>query len=392
MKRILFVHHISRIGGASFCLLNILKALDRERFEPMVCLASEGPLADEIRRIGIRCIIFPQMSTFPYNRPLAEPSSMMSCIRIAMSLGGFARLLKTNSIDIVYLNNMMLWPYLRPAREAGCRTVLHVREHWPLNEHRRQLEAARTCARKYADRIVAINSFSASMFSGLEDRTAIVMDWSDVDARCAGPGLSDVLGEDMAGRKAFLFTGGFNRIKGALEVMKAFTSEIRDNDARLVVLGAVPLRCSGLKFRMKQVLDRLGYHDYHYQIQKALAADSRIVCRDAVYDFGRIAKESSGFLSWFTIPHANLALAECIMLGVPCLAADNEEAREYTGGGEYALLTPAGDYPAFRQALATFASSPDLYRSKAAAGSPALRKMFDAGTNAARLNELLAGL
>ena len=80
------------------------------------------------------------------------------------------------------------------------------------------------------------------------------------------------------------------------------------------------------------------------------------------------------------------------MLGVPCLAADNEEAGEYTGGGEYALLTPAGDYPAFRQALATFASSPDLYRSKAAAGSPALRKMFDAGTNAARLNELLAGL
>ena len=108
MKRILFVHHISRIGGASFCLLNILKALDRERFEPVVCLASEGPLADEIRRIGLRCIIFPPMSTFPYNRPLEEPSSMMSCIRIAMSLGGFARLLKTNSIDIVYRNNMML--------------------------------------------------------------------------------------------------------------------------------------------------------------------------------------------------------------------------------------------------------------------------------------------
>ena len=129
--------------------------------EPMSAFRfRQEPLADEIRRIGIRCIIFPQMSTFPYNRTLAEPSSMMSCIRIAMSLGGFAKLLKTNSIDIVYLNNMMLWPYLRPAREAGCRTVLHVREHWPLNEHRRQLEAARTFAGKYADRIVAINSFT----------------------------------------------------------------------------------------------------------------------------------------------------------------------------------------------------------------------------------------
>ena len=45
-----------------------------------------------------------------------------------------------------------------------------------------------------------------------------------------------------------------------------------------------------------------------------------------------------------------------------------------------------------RSSFSLAALAPDLYRSKAAAGSPALRKMFDAGANAARLNELLAGL
>ncbi|MGN1233795.1 MAG: glycosyltransferase family 4 protein [Candidatus Cryptobacteroides sp.] len=388
MKRILFVHHISRIGGASFCLLNILRSLDREKFEPVVCLASDGPLADEVRRIGIECVLFPSMSTVPYNRPLFLPSSIKAYASVAMSLNGFAKFLKANNIDIVYLNNMMLWPYLRPAREAGCRTVLHVREHWPINEHRHQLEAARGCVGKYADRVVAINSYSASIFPG--NAVTTVMDWSDMESRCGGPGLEDMLGEKN--QRTYLFTGGFNRIKGALEVMKAFSSVITAPDARLLVLGAISLPDKGLKYSLKKVLDRLGYHDYYYQLQKALAADSRIVCREAVYDFGRIAKESAGFISWFTIPHANLALAECIMLGVPCIAADNEEAREYTGGGEYALLAPAGDYNAFCRALATFSSSESHYRARAEAGSVALRRMFDPEVNAARLNELLSGL
>lgn len=401
MKRILFVHHISRIGGASYCLLNILKTLDRERFEPVVCLAAGGPLADEVRRLGMECVFFPPMSTVPYNRPFFLPSSLKSYASVAMSLSGFGKLLKDKEIDIVYLNNTMLWPYLRPASQAGCRTVLHVREHWPPDEHCRQLGAAREYARRYADRIVAINAFSASMFSGMEEKTVKVMDWSDIDERCGGPSLADVTGagghdgpaSDAAqARKTYIFTGGFNRIKGALEVMTAFTSVIRDPDARLLVLGAVPLKNSGLKYRFKVILDKLGYHDYHYQIQKALAADSRIVCRPAIYDFGRLAKESAGFISWFTIPHANLALAECIMLGVPCIAADNEEAREYTNGGEYALLTPAGDYPAFVQALASFAASGDAWRERASAGSPVLRRMFDPVLNASRLNEVLSGL
>ncbi|MGM9739113.1 MAG: glycosyltransferase family 4 protein [Candidatus Cryptobacteroides sp.] len=400
MKRILFVHHISKIGGASFCLLNILKALDREKLEPVVCLASEGPLADAVRLQGIECIFFPSMSTVPYNRPLLLPSSIRSYVSVAMSLSGFSKLLKDNKIDIVYLNNMMLWPYLRPAKNAGCATVFHVREHWPLDEHCLQLGAAREYVRKYADRVVAINSFSASMFPRLGSRTVKVMDWSDIDARCGGPGLNDILDEgSISGpdgeahpRKTYIFTGGFNRIKGAAEVMTAFSSVIKDPEARLLVLGAVPLPSSGLKYRVKAILDKLGYHDYHYQVQKALAADSRIICRPAVYDFCRIVRESSGFVSWFTIPHANLALAECIMLGVPCIAADNEEAREYTGDGEYALLAPAGDYPAFKKALALFAESGTIWRTKASEGSPVLRKMFDPSANAARLNELLLGL
>ncbi len=41
MKRILYVHHVSSVGGASFCLLNIIKGLDRQKYAPSVLLKRE---------------------------------------------------------------------------------------------------------------------------------------------------------------------------------------------------------------------------------------------------------------------------------------------------------------------------------------------------------------
>ena len=48
MKRILFVHHVSSIGGGSYCLLNLLKEVDQEKFQPVVLLQENGPLVSEI--------------------------------------------------------------------------------------------------------------------------------------------------------------------------------------------------------------------------------------------------------------------------------------------------------------------------------------------------------
>ena len=53
MKRILYVHQVSSVGGASFCLLNIIKGLDRQKYAPSVLLKENGPLAEEFRKLGV---------------------------------------------------------------------------------------------------------------------------------------------------------------------------------------------------------------------------------------------------------------------------------------------------------------------------------------------------
>ena len=51
-------------------------------------------------------------------------------------------------------------------------------------------------------------------------------------------------------------------------------------------------------------------------------SDQRIKCIPATYNIKQILEQSSCMLSFFTIPHANLAMAESIIAGTPVIAAD----------------------------------------------------------------------
>jgi hypothetical protein len=206
MKRILFMHQASTIGGGSYCLLNIINVINRKLFVPIVVLKSEGPLSDILRAEGVEVYIFPQMTGVPYNMPLCNLHSILSYLKAYKSIGAFKTLLNNTKADVLYLNNMMIYPYLRTAKECGCNTVLHVREHWPLDEHQVQFGWIKNAVYKYVDRLIAINHYSANMFP--EKKASIVYDWIDMKDRYRPIPMSEIFGEDMKGKKVLLYTGG----------------------------------------------------------------------------------------------------------------------------------------------------------------------------------------
>ncbi len=57
--RILYLSATTHVGGAEISLLNLLEALDRTKFEPIVVCPGEGRLAELLRRRGIRVEILP---------------------------------------------------------------------------------------------------------------------------------------------------------------------------------------------------------------------------------------------------------------------------------------------------------------------------------------------
>ncbi len=353
--KILFVHHVSTIGGASYCLLNIVRELDRSLFCPVVLLKDDGPLAEELHKDGVETVFFPEMSVIPYNKSLFARGSLAAYLSLRRSLPAFRGILLKHKADILYLNNMMLCGYLQAGRECGCKTVLHVREHWPLNEHKRQLKWVRDCVYRYADGLIAINKYSASIFP--DKPSKIVYDWIDVAGRDKRVPLDSVFNEDMAGKKVFLYMGGVQRIKGAYEVMKTFCARMKDESCRLLVVGYTKeLSGRGLAGKVKQIMYRLGIPTYEYKVKMLARQDSRVVCIPGFYEIMDVMRQACCLLSYYTIPHANLSLAEAIVVGTPVVAARTEESEEYSLGGRLAILYKMNDIDAFESAVKEFAA------------------------------------
>lgn len=383
MKRILFVHHVSDIGGGSYCLLNLLKTINRNQFEPIVLLRNYGPLVDELEKLDIRVVYLSSLNQIPYNGSLFKVRNIILYIKVFLSLFSFKKLLIREKIDIVYLNNMMIIPYLIPAKKALCKTIVHVREHWPLNEHVKQLRWLRNIVYKYCDSLVAINKYSASIFP--QKKSTIIYDWIDMSERFKPISMDKIFGEDCSDKKILLYIGGFSSIKGIEYVLKAFLS-LKGDEYRLLILGKNTIsRSVWYKRIIKKIV---GYRDLGKELQKLLDSDCRIKCIPAMYELTDLIRQSHCFVSYFAIPHANLTLAENIILNNPCIVADNEEAKEYTNNGEYAMLVSPNNQIEFNNKLKEFLLNIDYWKAQSSKGVIPISKMFDKEINVSKFRNI----
>ena len=181
MKRILYVHHVSSVGGASFCLLNIIKGLDRQKYAPSVLLKENGPLAEEFRKLGVTVFFLPSLLPYHTTKAFLIGEHGWGYFHVYITSKQFAKFLREHHFDLVYLNSMMLYPYLKEIKD--CASIIHVREHWPLDEHKKQLAKAQHYVKRYATRVVAINHYSASIFANCSDKADIVYDRIDMSCR-----------------------------------------------------------------------------------------------------------------------------------------------------------------------------------------------------------------
>lgn len=341
------MHQTSSIGGGSYCLLNLVKVLDRSYWTPIVALKEDGPLVSELLKIGIEVVFFREMSTIPYNRSLWNYNTLRAYRKAISSRSKLNLLIKANSIDVLYLNNMMLCHYLPVAKINGCKTVLHIREHWPLAEHKWQLKRIRDCVYNYTDELIAINNYSASIFP--QKTATIVYDWIDMKERDRHVMMDEVFGEDMKDKKVYLYTGGMQRIKGPYEVISTFTKIIRDDNSRLLVMGFTKdYQVPGIKGKIKNALSILGFPTYDYKVKAAVNLDNRITCIPSDYCIKPFLDQSYCMLSYFKIPHANLTLAEAMIQNLPCIAAMTEESLEYSQDGSLAMLYQFNDLNDFK--------------------------------------------
>lgn len=386
---IFYIFHVSVIGGGSFCLLNIIKQLDKNIYNPIILLKEEGPLADELKNLGATVYFEKSISTVLYNKSIFRLHSIKLIWGVLTSLPKIKKWLIELKPDIVHLNTMMLYPYLWTASHLKIKTVIHMRENWPKGEHKLQFKFARWCINKCAAKIAAINQTSADIL-GLNYKTEIIHDYISFEGRGDNYNFEKLFGKNYQSLKIFSFFGGTNWQKGALPVVETFASDIVDKNVRLLVIGcnSKEIIFSGFRGSIKKVLTRINYYRYSDKVKYIAQKDERIVFVPGTYHVKSIIEQSCCIVSFFSIPHANLTMAEASCLGIPSIAANTPEAKEYCNNGESALLFEMNNKNEFKQKIEYFLESKEHILEKAKAGTKKMEQLFSPEKNSELLHNL----
>lgn len=386
--RILYIYHSSTIGGGSYCLFSIIERLDKEKYQPIVLLKSNGPLCEKLEQIGAKIYIENYISTVPYNKSVLNITIIKRLFFLYLSFSKLKNWIIQLQPDIVHINTMMMYPYLKIAKKLDKKTIIHLREHWPKNEHIFQYSLAKKTIEKYADSIVAINNTSASMVNAPKKIT-LVYDWIDFSERDEDFSFEQIFGRNYKSLKIFTYTGGIDSIKGTMEVVKTFTSNVIDSNARLLILGAnTKIEYTGFRGTIARYLSIFNYDTYSNRVKKMILHDNRIVCIPSTYKLKQIIEKSYCILSFFTIPHANLILAESIFLGQIVIAANTPEALEYSNDGKSALLFKMNNMDEFARGIQELLNNYEFYKERAKNGMEHNKILFDSVRNSSLLNNV----
>lgn len=390
---ILYIFHVSSIGGGSFCLLNMVRKLDRQLFNPIVLLKEDGPLRLELEKIGATVYFEKAISIVPYNRSIYKIDSLRLFFSILLSIHKVKNWIQKTNADIVHINTMMMYPYLFSVYILGKKSVIHIREHWPVNEHRFQFKLAQKVICRLSDRIIAINNTSANLI-GLTDKTQVIYDWIDFENRDQKVDFVELFGKNVDKLKIFLFLGGTIWLKGALEVVDVFSSKILSKDARLLVVGSdtKDLDFVGIRGFGKKILGSLNYHTYTHKVKLLSQKDDRIIFIPSTYQVKSLIEQSFCVVSFFTIPHANLPIAESTWLGKPSISAYTPEAVEYAANCPAALLFEMCNKEDFEAKMIYALDNSKLINNQALDGKREIREMFDPIRNSELLNQLYKNL
>ena len=393
MKTVLFLYHTSSIGGGSYCLLNILKNLNRALIKPIVLLSSDGPLVSEIKSLNIEVSFLDKMHVVPYNVSTFTPRRIKNAIDILVSMRTLKDIISKFHVDVLYCNTMMLYPYLRVAKKCGCNTIIHIREHWPEGEHSWQRNMALSHINRYADKIIAINRYSAAMIRPYGRNAEIVYDWIDMSSRYQKMPLCEIFNEMMEDKKVFLYMGGMQEIKGALEIVTAFSKFIKDSNSRLLILGInSKYKAHGFRGMIKKMLKIIGIKTYSERVIDIINNDTRIKCIDGTYNIRHLYEQVYCILSYFTKPHANLALAESIICNTVNIAAITDESLEYSAEGELALLYEENNFTEFLKSIESLEMNIEKLKSRISEKSSVLKYMFNPERNIQKLNRIIENI
>ena len=367
-RRVAILDHTAMMGGGEIALLNLATHLDRSRFDVLVVLFSDGPLARRLESAGVRVRLCPLDPALAHARKDGLGGRSLLGLGTVFRAGAFvrrlARVLKAENVELVHTNSLKADVLGGLAGKlAGLPVVWHVRDRIADDYLPRRVAAAfRLGCRLIPDYVIANsnatlrtlgpvpNDKAAVVTSGYSGRRAGVVHDGTVAARAANGNRDDH-------RPVVGVVGRLAKWKGQHVFLDAATCVLRQHPtAEFRLIGAA----------------LFGEADYERRLREQVARSN---IGHAVEFCGFCDDVPDRIAALDVLVHASVTgepfgqvVIEGMAAGKPVVATDGGGIPEIVVDGVTGLLVPMGDAAAMADAICQLLNDPALAARMGAAG------------------------
>lgn len=348
--RLVVLESSSQLGGVQHSTFNLLKHLDRDKWDVLVLCPEEGKLPDMLRAEGIEVRIVPltpMHSTSVWTRGLGRVPSPYAWLRngliLLQSVGRIAveiheakaQLLLTKGLQSHFIGGMA-------AKRANIPCVWHLQDLISERLGGMNLRLTSMFMQRYASSVIADGQAIRGQYPPMV-RESITVILNGIDTELFRPGSAPHVRNELEIPQDAVLIGHVARItpwKGQKELLEAFCSIAElHRDAHLLFVGS-PLfdgeAYMHALFRMAQqspYANRVHFAGYRVDLPEVLRAID-------IAAYPSLEKDTSP-----------LALLSAMSCGLPVVGFSIDGVTELISDGVSGLMVPIGDVSALAAAL-----------------------------------------
>ena len=372
MLKILFVSHDSTLFGAQICLAELLRGIDRNRFDPFLVAPYEGPLNDLVRALGIPVTIR-EIRRWVLSRAARDRSRTAILCSTLHGLRArtwaIASQIENHNIDIVYTNTVTVLEGALAARITGRPHVWHLHEVLRGNTEVRGLLPQWTVnriVRQLSTQLIVNSRFNERTYGLDADRGNGVLVYNGIDTekfspkRKQAPNPFDRFRHD-ADTKLIAVMGGLHPRKGHATLL----------EAAHIIKQKLP--------NVRYLVTGVGYPDHVARISEHIAArglQDDVILLGWVDDHPSLLANVDLLVSAAQQESFGLTIVEAMASGTPVVATASGGPQEIVVDGVHGRLVPIDDPSALADAIFATLTNPALMRSYVNAGLERVRSVF----------------
>lgn len=309
MKKILYLHAGAELYGADIVMLELIKGLNKEEFEPFVILPNDGPLVDKLKNENVKVTIenYPILRRKYFN----VKGIINYCHDYIKYSKKIVQFINENKIDVLHINTSAVLEGCYIKKKQGLKTIWHI--HEILLKPKIVSKFIYKSIAKYADEVICVSNAVKDHFTKITNRKDVKVIYNGVDNKKFNENIDcEYLKKEFNIKENELIIGMLGRInawKGQNDFVDALEIVLEKTpNAKALLVGGV---FEGQEWRKKQLEEKI----------KASKFSDRFILED----FRKDSPNLHNLINIFVLPSTNpdplpTVILESMACGNPIVA------------------------------------------------------------------------